>query len=133
MTLHFVYADDEPQLHGLTESILGMALRNIKPISVKHIYDGQQLVDYVSTNHVDGIITDVDMPKKSGLEAIRELRAASKNIRTLVVTGNPTAERTAEITATGVDYIFKPYSRIELIAKIRSVWPEYALPQPSRL
>lgn len=130
--INFVYADDQEALHFITEMFLKRTLEAPeRSVNVHHVYSGQELIDYVLTNPVDGIITDVDMPvngqrSKSGLEAIAEIRAQGNLAKALVVTGDLTPEREAQLKASGAQgYVFKPYNPEKFGKAINTVWSEY--------
>lgn len=68
------------------------------------------------------VITDLAMPGGSGLKTIDELRAASPNVRVLVLTAYCTDEYIGAALSAGADgYVLKDASRAELLQAIRSV------------
>jgi FixJ family two-component response regulator len=68
------------------------------------------------------LITDVQMPGKSGLDLYRQLVAAGKTIPTILITAYPDEKMHARALKAGVIcYLIKPFDEQQLIACIRSV------------
>jgi two-component system, cell cycle response regulator DivK len=91
--------------------------------------DGEAGVEAARRELPDLILMDVQLPKMSGLDATRLLRAdpATGHIPILVITSfalSGDRERAAEAGATG--YLAKPYSPRELLARVREILPEAA-------
>lgn len=89
---------------------------------VDSAFDGEQALDFVRTNGYDAMILDIMMPKKDGLEVLRELRA--ENIVTPVLLLTAKAEiddRVAGLDAGADDYLTKPFAIKELLARVRAM------------
>jgi two-component system cell cycle response regulator DivK len=89
--------------------------------------DGEAGVAAAREQLPDLILMDVQLPKMSGLDATRLLRAdeATKHIPIVVITSfalSGDRERAAEAGATA--YLAKPYSPRELLALVREILPE---------
>ena len=68
------------------------------------------------------VLLDLGLPRKSGLELLRELRRAGNRVRVLVVTArDAVADRVAGLDAGADDYLTKPFSLDELTARMRSL------------
>jgi CheY-like chemotaxis protein len=84
--------------------------------------DGQEAVDKAATERPDIIVMDVIMPKMTGLEACRRLRAdqATSSIPIILVTtkGEGT-DFEAGFRSGCTDYLTKPIDALEFMAKIR--------------
>ena len=79
-------------------------------------------MDLAAANAYDVMILDIMMPVKSGLDALRELRA--RGDRTYVIMLTAMAEEDDRVTGldTGADdYLTKPFSLKELLARLRSL------------
>ncbi|MGN7610844.1 diguanylate cyclase domain-containing protein [Magnetococcales bacterium HHB-1] len=75
-------------------------------------------------DEVDVILMDYQMPGMNGLEALTHLKrdVRTTDIPVIMVTGNTRLKELAEAFSKGaVDYITKPYSKVELLARVRSV------------
>ena len=89
--------------------------------------DGEAGVAAAREQRPDLILMDVQLPKMSGLDATRLLRAdeATKHIPIVVITSfalSGDRERAAEAGATA--YLAKPYSPRDLLALVREILPE---------
>ncbi len=101
----------------------------LKPTTYKLIeaYDGEAGVAKALAESPDLILMDIQLPKISGMEAIRQLRAIASTAKTPIIaitsfalSGDEQKAKEAGATA----YIAKPYSPRELLALIRKLLPE---------
>jgi two-component system, OmpR family, response regulator QseB len=68
------------------------------------------------------VLLDLGLPKKSGLELLRELRRAGNKVRVLILTARDSvADRVAGLDAGADDYLVKPFSLDELAARMRAL------------
>ena len=68
------------------------------------------------------VILDLGLPRKSGLDLLKELRRAGNKARVLVVTArDAVADRVAGLDAGADDYLVKPFSLEELAARMRAL------------
>ncbi|HMA32107.1 MAG TPA: response regulator [Casimicrobiaceae bacterium] len=68
------------------------------------------------------VLLDLGLPRKSGLDLLRELRRAGNRVRVLVVTArDAVADRVAGLDAGADDYLTKPFSLDELTARMRAL------------
>ncbi|HXY42244.1 MAG TPA: response regulator [Vicinamibacteria bacterium] len=84
--------------------------------------DGQEGVDKAVAERPDLILMDMVMPRMSGLEAVRELRARAetRDIPIIMVTTRGEGDNVEKGFASGVnDYVTKPIDGVLLLAKIR--------------
>lgn len=89
---------------------------------VDSVFDGEEAMQHLKEDSYDGIILDIMMPKKSGLEVLKELR--QKNIVTPVLLLTAKAEvddRVTGLDAGADDYLTKPFAMKELLARVRSM------------
>ena len=89
---------------------------------VDSAYDGEEAWDLIAGNGYDGVILDIMMPKKSGLEVLGEMR--KNNIITPVLMLTAKAEvddRVAGLDAGADDYLTKPFAMKELLARVRAM------------
>ncbi len=84
--------------------------------------DGQAALEVIREREPDGVILDVTMPVLDGLETCRRLRAAGNLVPVLMLTarGDVTA-RVAGLDAGADDYLAKPFSLQELLARVRAL------------
>jgi DNA-binding NtrC family response regulator len=81
--------------------------------------DALNLLDGTS---VDLVITDLKMPKISGIDLIRHVRENYKNTAVMMITGYATVESAVEAVRSGAEeYVPKPFTDNELLAAVRRV------------
>jgi two-component system chemotaxis response regulator CheY len=84
--------------------------------------DGAEAVKAVGENEFDLILLDWNMPKMSGIDALRTLRQAGKKTPVIMVTTEAEKSRVIEAIKTGAnDYLIKPFSPDQLAAKVKAV------------
>ena len=86
--------------------------------------DGNEGLRFVDTafNFVDVILCDWNMPEMSGLSLLRQIRSVDVKFPFVMITGRGDISSVAEAKGAGVSgYILKPYSMIQLEAKLRIV------------
>lgn len=87
-------------------------------------YDGKQALDIITENDVDIILSDVDMPIMNGIELCQQLQhdETLSHIPMLFLSGRSDEnDRLLGLTNGAIDYIAKPFSQEELMAKLRSI------------
>jgi two-component system OmpR family response regulator len=109
--------DDEP---SLTE-LLSMALR-YEGWDVRTAADGHSAVRTAREFGPDVVVLDVMLPDIDGLEVLRRLRDRSAAVPVLFLTARDAVEdRIAGLTAGGDDYVTKPFSLEEVVARLRGL------------
>lgn len=84
--------------------------------------DGEEGSFMGRTNDYDLIILDNHLPKKNGIEVCREIRESKKNIPILVLSVLDDTPKKVELLEAGADdYLTKPFSFSELMARIRAI------------
>lgn len=84
--------------------------------------DGISARHALSTTPYDGVILDINLPRLSGLDLLRELRRANNAIPVLLLTARDTVEdRIKGLDAGADDYLVKPFALGELVARLRAV------------
>jgi two-component system cell cycle response regulator DivK len=89
--------------------------------------DGEAGVTMAQTELPDLILMDVQLPKMSGLDATRALKADPRTagIPVIIITSFAlSGDRERAAAAGATDYLAKPYSPRELLAMVRRVLPE---------
>ncbi len=85
-------------------------------------YDGESGLDNALSGIYDIIVLDVMLPKMSGLEILKELRNKQIATPVLLLTARDTiADKVAGLDVGADDYLTKPFSSEELLARIRSL------------
>lgn len=89
---------------------------------VDSAFDGEQALEFAMTNTYDGVILDIMMPKKSGIEVLKEMRTHQILTPVLLLTAKTEIDdRVAGLDAGADDYLAKPFAMKELLARIRSM------------
>lgn len=89
---------------------------------VVSVYDGNEAADRVAHEGFDGIILDIMMPGKTGLEVLEGLRAAGVFTPVLLLTAKAEVDdRVTGLDAGADDYLTKPFAMKELLARVRSM------------
>jgi two-component system, OmpR family, response regulator len=109
--------DDESSLSEL----LSMALR-YEGWDVKTADSGAVAVQVARGFRPDAVVLDVMLPDLDGIEVLRRLRAEAPDVPVLFLTAKDAVEdRIAGLTAGGDDYVTKPFSLEEVIARLRGL------------
>lgn len=117
VAMKLLYAEDEP---ALSEAVVDY-LTYHKYI-VDAVYDGADAYDYAMSGDYDGIILDIMMPKRDGLEVLSALRRNGCRTPVLLLTAKTQVEDRIRGLDTGADdYLPKPFDIGELIARIRAM------------
>jgi heavy metal response regulator len=91
--------------------------------SVDVVSDGEAALWRVSSGTYDLILLDILLPQKDGITVLREMRAAGIHIPVLMLTAKSAIEDKVEGLDSGADdYLTKPFSFAELLARIRSIF-----------
>lgn len=88
--------------------------------SVDRCFDGEEALDFIAAGEFDAIIMDIMMPKLSGLDVLRIIRAEKNSTPVLLLTAKDSvSDRVAGLDAGAEDYLVKPFAFEELLARIR--------------
>ena len=115
--MKILLAEDEKQL----SRVLVMAMKSVG-YDVDPVFNGQEAIEHAQANAYDVMIFDIMMPVKTGLAALKEIRATGN--RTYVIMLTAMAEIDDKVTgldAGADDYLTKPFSLKELLARLRSL------------
>ena len=115
--MRLLLAEDE---HELSNALCAILKHN--NYSVDAVYDGAEAYAYGRTGDYDGIVLDLMMPKMNGIEVLRKLRAEGVNSPVLILTAkSETDDKITGLDAGADDYLTKPFSMGELLARIRAM------------
>ncbi len=90
--------------------------------TVEAAYDGAEAMDYLDASPYDAVILDIMMPKMDGLELVQRLRAQGNNTPVIFLTAKDTvADKVKGLNLGANDYLVKPFSFDELIARIHAM------------
>ncbi|OLT15223.1 DNA-binding response regulator [Serinicoccus sp. CUA-874] len=109
--------DDEAHLTEL----LSMALR-YEGWEVRVAGTGMDAVRVAREFSPDAVVLDMMLPDFDGLEVLRRMRAGEPDVPVLFLTAKDAVEdRVAGLTAGGDDYVTKPFSLEEVVARVRAL------------
>ncbi len=115
--IRVLVVDDEPSLRDL----LSLALR-YEGWEIQTAADGGSAVRIARDFRPDAVVLDVMLPDIDGLEVMRRLRENDSAVPVVFLTAKDAVEdRVAGLTAGGDDYVTKPFSLEELVARLRGL------------
>lgn len=115
---HFrlLYVEDDERLAALTARYL-----EAHGHDVTWVPDGQQGLAAAFKASFDAVMLDLMLPRKSGLEVCRELRSRSSVPIIILTALGEEADRVLGLETGADDYLAKPYSSRELLARLRAL------------
>lgn len=114
--MRILIAEDEQQLSHVLSSAM-----TASGYQVDVANNGQEAVEQAKENAYDVIILDIMMPVKSGLEALKEIRASGNRTYIMMLTAmGEEDDKVTGLDAGADDYLTKPFSLKELLARLRS-------------
>lgn len=115
--MRILVIEDEPSI----AHFLDQGLRE-SGWSIDIASDGQAGLDCALTVPYDLVILDLMLPKLNGLTLVRELRSRGNHVPVLILSARDTVEdRVRGLDAGADDYLVKPFSFSELLARIRAL------------
>jgi len=117
--MRILLVEDDPMIGRSVETALGQ-----DGYKVDWVRDGAAAKLTLDT--ADGayglVLLDLGLPRKSGLDLLKEVRRAGNKVRVLVITArDAVADRVAGLDAGADDYLVKPFSLDELGARMRAL------------
>ncbi len=115
--MKLLFAEDEPAMSEAVVDIL-----EYHKYTVDAVYDGEEALQYARAEHYDGIILDIMMPKKDGLEVLKQLRKDGIYTPVLLLTAKSEIEdRIYGLDLGADDYLPKPFAMGEFLARVRAM------------
>ena len=115
--MKILLVDDEPAIREQ----LGAMLASQRYI-VEIVADGEQALDRIYAQPFDLIILDIMLPKRDGLAVLREIRQAEIGTPVLMLTARGQIDdRILGLDQGADDYLAKPFSTAELLARVRAL------------
>ena len=113
--MRLLFAEDEEDLSKALVAVL-----KYNNYSVDAVYDGEEALSYIEAGNYDGVILDIMMPKLDGISVLKKVRANGNSIPILLLTAKAEIDDKVEGLDSGADdYLTKPFSMKELLARIR--------------
>jgi DNA-binding response OmpR family regulator len=118
--------DDEPELRGMLRKYL-----TNDGFTVDDVATGSEARAYLQASVPDLVILDVGLPDIDGFEVLRQIRAASDVPVIMLTAGVDEIDRVVGLSVGADDYVTKPFSPRELVARINAVLRRGRLAEPS--
>jgi two-component system response regulator HydG len=91
-----------------------------------------EALEILSQTGLDLVITDLKMPKVSGLDLVRHVRENFKNTEVIMITGYPSIEGAVEAVKTGAEeFLPKPFTDLELLSAVQRVLNKAKMRRPT--
>ena len=117
MALKILLAEDEEALSRVYKAAL-----EHQGYEVDQAFNGQEAVDLAAQNAYQVMIMDIMMPIKTGIEALKEIRSSGDRTHVIMLTAMAEIDdRVTGLDAGADDYLTKPISLKELLARLRSL------------
>jgi len=128
---HVLVVDDEKRIREVVEYALAKA-----GFRVTTAADGEQGLAAFEADEPDVVVLDVMLPGSDGLEVCRRIRAKRATPIVFLSARNDEVDRIVGLELGGDDYLTKPFSPRELVARVRAVLRRFdsatAVPSPER-
>jgi len=115
--MRILLVEDDPQIGSAIASALddaGMAADWVK--------DGEAALASVDAGAFELVLLDIGLPKRDGLSVLRQIRQQQNSVPIIIITARDAVEdRIAGLDLGADDYLVKPFSVAELMARLRAV------------
>lgn len=108
--------DDEPSIRDIVRGFLEK-----EGLEVGEAVDGPTAVEIARQTTPDVVVLDVMLPGCDGLEVLRQIRAFSDPLVILLTARNEEVDRIVGLTVGADDYLTKPFSPRELVARVHAL------------
>jgi DNA-binding response OmpR family regulator len=109
--------EDEPALaRGLLDNL------RAEGFDARHVERGDRVLEAVEDLHPDGIVLDIMLPGRSGLDVLKDLRARRPDLPVLILSAKgELVDRVVGLELGADDYLPKPFALQELLARLRAL------------
>ena len=115
--MRILLAEDE---RSLSRAVVALLERS--NYSVDAVFDGVEALEYLASGNYDALILDIMMPRLDGLSVLKRLREQGNPIPVLILTAKSEIDDKVEgLDAGANDYLTKPFSTRELLARLRAI------------
>ncbi len=115
--MRILLAEDE---RSLSRAVVALLERS--NYAVDAVYDGVEALEYLDSGNYDALILDIMMPRLDGLSVLKQLRQRGNPIPVLILTAKSEIDDKVEGLDSGAnDYLTKPFSTRELLARLRAI------------
>jgi len=115
--MRILIADDEQEITRALQIMLERSRYTVDTVS-----NGLDALDYAETNRYDAIVLDIMMPGMSGIDVLQRIRCEGSVTPVMLLTAKGEVEdRIAGLDAGADDYLPKPFSTSEFLARVRAL------------
>lgn len=115
--IQVLVVDDDPTIVRLAEAVIAHSFG--EQIRIKAVADPQAAREWLETETVDLLITDLEMPGISGLQLLRYAKQRNAWTQVFVLTGHSTLDAVTDAMDLGAsDYLLKPVRDAELVEAV---------------
>ncbi len=109
--------DDEPHIVEVVRAYLGREGHEVATAA-----DGDRALELAAVRPPDLVVLDVMLPRRSGFDVLRELRARGSDVPVILLTArDDLVDRVAGLEIGADDYVTKPFEPRELVARVTAV------------
>ena len=113
---HVLIVDDEKSIRLTLQAFLEQAGHTCTCAE-----DAEHALERICESDFDVIITDIILPRKTGMELLHDIRTAAPHAQVIMMTGEPTVETASEAVRAGAaDYLLKPISKNAILRGVAS-------------
>lgn len=123
---HVLVVDDEKRIREVVEYALVKAGYRVTTVE-----DGEQCLAAANADPPDLVVLDVMLPGRDGLEVCRRLRAESSTPILFLSARSDEVDKIVGLELGGDDYLSKPFSPRELVARVRAVLRRFDRDEPA--
>ncbi len=116
--MKILVVDDEPDVI----KVITMSLNMRQPAwEVVGAQDGQEALERIETEHPDVVLLDVGLPEMSGFDVLKAVRLFSDVPVIMLTVRDDELSKVQGLELGADDYVTKPFSHLELLARVRAV------------
>jgi two-component system chemotaxis response regulator CheY len=128
--IKILLADDIAEMRGLLKNVL----RPYGLTNVDEATNGEDALEKFKLHRYPVVMLDINMPIKSGIEALQEIKAMSPETFVVIVSADSTTENLKNALASGVNgFIVKPYSAAKVDGIIKKLNQHRRAADPSAM
>jgi two-component system, OmpR family, response regulator len=114
---HVLAVDDDPMVRQMITDYLGDYEMRVTAVAT-----GREMADVLARESIDLLVLDLRLPGEDGLQIARQLRERSASLPIIILTARKDeADRVMSLELGADDYLTKPFSPRELLARIRAL------------
>ena len=115
--MRILFAEDEADLNTIVTRKLTQS-----GFSVDSCFDGKEAMEYLDMMDYDAVVLDIMMPRADGYQVLKFIKDSGKNVPVLFLTAkDAVSERVRGLDSGAHDYLVKPFSLEELVARVRAM------------